>query len=228
METASALGMKRGTAGTSKAHACPHGRQHGPGSRGGIDTIAAEEAGKNKVMKSLWTILLCLCMAISVAAQGGEFEVGGVAGYGGVIGEDVRDQSYGYGGAFFQTRLGRPEVKVDYEYHAWDRLGPLHMIGVGWLIQAKPRKSRPFFQVGWVWAFERHRVRGTFPGRLPDDPPVFVDRSITETLQGLALGAGVTLDVGNRFFIRPELRWRGLGPGPMMMFLPAVSVGVRF
>jgi len=153
-------------------------------------------------------------------------EISGTAGFGSVWGEDVETQTLAFGGASFMLKIIRPEVKIDYEYVPWDRKGRLHMIGAGWLIQGS-KNMRPFFQFGWTWGFERYHVQGTFPGRLPGDLPIYVNRNFTEILHGPALSAGFTIPFRREMFVRPELRWKFITPGPMMMLLPAVSFGWR-
>jgi hypothetical protein len=109
----------------------------------------------------------------------------------------------------------------------WDRPGRLHLIGAGWLIQGEQKDLRPFVQIGLAWGFERYHWQGTFPGRLPGDPPVYVDRDFTERFHGPALSAGFTVGIRRRMFLRPEVGWKFIAPGPMMLFFPAVSFGWR-
>jgi hypothetical protein len=148
---------------------------------------------------------------MTTIAAAADLEVSGAAGFGYVTGEaeDVRAGYIPGFGVSISSRLGRPEIKVDYEYINWDRNGNLHMVGVGWLIQAEPQKIRPFFQAGWTFGIER------FSGA-------------TDKFQGLALSTGLTISTGTRLFVRPEFRWRLIGPGPMMMAAPAVALGYRF
>ena len=83
------------------------------------------------------------------------------------------------------------------------------LIGAGWFIQSDPKPTRPFFQIGWVFGID------------PD--PRFADK-----FMGLAVSAGLTRSIGSRFFIRPELRWKMIGPGPMMLTMPVVGGGFSF
>jgi hypothetical protein len=139
-------------------------------------------------------------------------DVSAVAGYGHIGGEaeDVRSQSAAVVGASLNTRLG-PEIKIDYENVRWDRNGSLHLLGVGWLIQSAPKRTRPFFQIGWVLGIESAGPSGS-----------------RDKFQGLAAAAGFTQNIGSRFLIRPELRWKLIGPGPIMLTIPALSAGYRF
>ncbi|PYS54373.1 MAG: hypothetical protein DMG13_08425 [Acidobacteria bacterium] len=172
-------------------------------------------------------LVVFLQLANSVAAQG--IEISSPAGFGHVDGEDVSGQYIPVFGVSASGKLGRPEIKVDYEYINWNRGGGnLHMIGFGWLIQAHRPSIRPFFQLGWTFGIQRSHFEGTVPGRLPGDPPQFINVTDTDKFQGLALSAGVTFPLQKRFFLRPEFRWRVIGPRPMMFSLPSLSAGWRF
>jgi hypothetical protein len=82
------------------------------------------------------------------------------------------------------------------------RSGLVHSVG--------PWTGSAVLQVGRVFGYEP--VRG--------NPAVW--------FQGLALSTGVTAAVNERFFVRPEVRWRLIGPGPIMLTTPVVSAGYRF
>ena len=170
--------------------------------------------------------MVCSLLFVSLApAQDREVSV--IGGLGHADGEDVSDEWFSMAGASFSARLWRPEIKVDYEHLNLDRTGNLHFIGVGWLIQKHTTKVRPFFQWGVLAGFQRQRFTGTI-GRPPNFPPVFVDRTFTNALGGVALSTGFSVDFRGQFFIRPELRWRVVGPGPFMVTTPAISLGYRF
>jgi hypothetical protein len=173
-------------------------------------------------------VLILLSMTTLAAAA--DVEISGAAGFGYVTGEaeDVRAGYIPGFGVSMSSRLGRPEIKVDYEYINRDRTGNLHMMGVGWLIQAEPQKIRPFFQAGWTFGIERSYIQQVVPGPGPNDPPIVFSRTATDKFQGLALSTGLTISTGARLFVRPEFRWRLIGPGPMMIAMPAVTLGYRF
>jgi hypothetical protein len=158
--------------------------------------------------------LLCVVFLIlGVAADGWsrQTQLSGIGGYGHITGEDVRSQFAPTVGASLNLRLIGPEIKIDYESVPWDRGGTLHLIGAGWFIQSEPKPTRPFFQIGWVFAIE------------PDARFVSANK-----FMGLAASAGLTRSLGSRFFIRPELRWKMIGPGPIMLTMPVVSAGFSF
>jgi len=138
-------------------------------------------------------------------------QLSGLGGYGNITGEDVRVQFAPTVGASLNLRLIAPEIKIDYEYVPWDRQGALHLIGAGWFIQSDPKPTRPFFQIGWVFAAET------------DARFVSADK-----FMGLAASAGLTRSIGSRFFIRPELRWKMIAPGPIMLTMPVVGGGFSF
>jgi hypothetical protein len=155
----------------------------------------------------------CLCAVLfifGVATDGrARQEVSGIAGYGRITGEseDIRGQFAPTVGASLILRLHRPEIRIDYENVLWDKNGRLHLVGAGWFIQSRPKAIRPFFQLGWMLGVERNSTQG---------------------FQGLAVSAGVTRDVGGRIFIRPEVRWKLIGPGPIMLITPMIGAGYRF
>src|SRR5262245_38629590 len=101
-------------------------------------------------------IVAVVSVILGVASDGccRQTQVSGIGGYGHITGEDVREQFASTVGVSLNLRLYRPEIKIDYEYVPWDREGALHLIGAGWLIQADPKPTRPFFQIGWVFGAE--------------------------------------------------------------------------
>ena len=166
-----------------------------------------------KYLLSLLILLVCLAPPNMATAQ--NVEVSGTGGYGHVAGEDVRDQNIPLVGISASARLAGPEIKVDYEYINWNRSGGnLHMIGFGWLIQSRRPTVRPFFQFGWTFGIARSHFEGLLPSPRPGEPPRFVSVTDTDKFQGLSLSAGVTFPMQGRFFLRPEFRWRMIGPGP--------------
>ena len=156
-------------------------------------------------------IVVFLILGIAADGLARQTQLSGIGGYGRIEGEDVREQSAAAVGVSWNLRLFGPDIKIDYEYIAWDREGPLHLIGAGWLIQGDPKPTRPFFQFGWVFGIE------------PESSPRVADK-----FMGLAASAGFTGSIGSRFFIRPELRWKMIGPGPMMFVMPVVGTGFSF
>ena len=169
-------------------------------------------------------MLVILLLSADAFAQ--DREISATAGVGHVDGEDANDQWFSMLGLSFSARLWRPEIKIDYEHLDWDRTGNLHVIGVGWLIQKRATKLRPFFQWGILGGVQRQRFSGTI-GR-PDFAPLSVERTFTNAFTGVALSTGFTADVRKQFFIRPEVRWKIIGPGPFMVTVPTVSAGYRF
>jgi hypothetical protein len=168
-------------------------------------------------------------------ALASDLEASATGGYGRVGGEneDIAAQWAPLVGASFKFRLLAPEIKIDYEHLNWkERPANLHMIGVGWLIQFRSGQTRPFVQVGWTFGIERSHFEGLVkiqPGvPVPGNEPVFMSITTTDKFQGLAVSSGITRTVGKDFFIRPELRWRLIGPGPIMLTVPAVTLGYRF
>jgi hypothetical protein len=171
----------------------------------------------------------------AVRLSGADIEVSASGGYGHIGGEaeDVSAQFAPLLGLSFSAPLGRLQVKTDYEHVNWkDRPGNLHMLGVGWLIQRRSGTTRPFFQVGWALGIERSHFEGFVPTAsgvpVPMHPIVFVSRTNTNTFQGLALSGGITKSLGKGFFVRPEVRWRLIGPGPIMLTVPTVTLGRSF
>jgi hypothetical protein len=156
-------------------------------------------------------ILWWFCAALDCAAQDVEISVAG--GWIDVDQDDATSANAGWVGSSFKVRIRRPEIKVDYE--TFRRNYPnarqrFHLVSAGWLIQTDPRRVRPFFFLGWTLGVQ------TSEGRQ------------NQGFQGLATAAGLTVSPSGKFFIRPELRWKLLGPGPMSLIEPGAAVGWQF
>jgi len=100
-----------------------------------------------------------------------------------------------------------------------------HLLSVGYVVQSRSERVRPFFRVGVAGGVERSGPRAPSPGV----PASVYGRIFTSTRGGLFVGAGATVDVRKAFFIRPQLNCYLLaGGGLNRLILPSVAVGWRF
>jgi hypothetical protein len=160
---------------------------------------------------ALLGVAVCV-LPISAQAQSG-MEISGTGGWLRASADDAAVVDGGWVGASFKARLGRPEIKVDYEFfhrNFTNEKESIHLIGAGWLVQRRSGRVRPFYQVGWTFGVQTS------------------DRHARSGLMGLALSAGLKANVTDRLFLSPELRWKLLGPGPMMLVEPGVTLGWQF
>ncbi len=103
-----------------------------------------------------------------------------------------------------------------------ERLTPVHRE----LVQGGEVRPDPAVLSGW-------------PGRRIHALPVQLLRAAAgaqalprlrrhRTYYGLAFGAGASVTLSGRFFLRPEIQLKMLGPGPFIIVLPALGAGFRF
>jgi hypothetical protein len=157
------------------------------------------------------TVAVIDAFPLMLHAQGiREVEAGAGVGITRISGDDIAPQAVWHVGLFFKARVGAPELEIDYE-RIDRRLAVLHAVSGGWLIRGTPKTVRPFFQFGATVARQN-------PGTLV----------AARTLFGPSLAGGVAGSIGEHVVIRPELRWKFLLPGPMMLVQPSVGIGWRF
>ena len=174
------------------------------------------------IRRSTGPLLLALCAA--AAAQAQDIEVSVAGGWGRVVQDDSARRDIDWAGASFKTRLGRPELKVDYETFTrtfTNEKERFHLFTAGWMIQSDRRRVQPFFLVGWTLG-----VQNSTRDLGPTSPPV--PRHSRNGVMGLALSGGASLGSRGPFFVRPELRWKLLGAGPISILQPGLSAGWRF
>jgi len=148
-------------------------------------------------------------------AQISDPEISGTIGRTQVTGDDVRKHYVTSLGVSFKARLGepklgKPQVKVDYELFNGSFWMDYALTG-SWFIQSERERKRfrPFFQLG-----------ATYGATVspPDDFKLF----------GVSLGTGFTNVIRDGLFVRPELRFKVLGRSATVLLQPAFSIGWQF
>src|SRR5688572_13180450 len=136
---------------------------------------------------SLAVLAAGFCFAPNVAQAQSDFEISGTAGGLHASADDAVSVYSGWVGASFKARLGRPELKVDYEFFRRNfstARQSVHLIGAGWLVQRRSGRVRPFYQVGWTFGVETSDR----------------NRNSRNGFMGIALSAGLKANVTDRLF----------------------------
>jgi hypothetical protein len=147
-------------------------------------------------------------------------EIAGNASLGAVISDEGNPSTTGGVGA----SLGWPvnskhKLQFDYDFAAVRFPFDSHFLTASYVLQGKPSRVRPFFQIGGGVEIQKFDHPSFLPHGFPFDN--------TRTNLALVFGGGASIDVGKRFFIRPELRSYAVF-GPALFVLPMLTVGARF
>ncbi len=171
---------------------------------------------------SLRRLLLTALFPGALLAQSADVSVvggGGVAG-----GEDQDTQGVlAVGASVGLPHATRHRFQFDYLFnHVQNGFEDRHFVTLSYVVQGTAGRTRPFFQIGAGVVF---RTVGSFlvgspPSQRLIDPP-------NENSFAVLFGGGTTIDMSQRFFIRPEVRLYG-HVGPTLSVLPAIGVGWRF
>jgi hypothetical protein len=108
-----------------------------------------------------------------------------------------------------------------FEYNHWQLAGVrnnptmLDLAGAGLRIQGKGRRVRPFFDIGVVG------------GREQLQRNLYLGPSESRGVRGMLLGGGATIDIGKRWYVRPQLKLAAVSEGYVTGWFGA-SVGYRF
>lgn len=150
------------------------------------------------------------------AARGQNLEISGSGGLGVAGGGGGGISFAGSAGASFGLLLTPShEVRLDYAFVnvRRDSLGRHFAMG-SYVLQSSTGSRRPFVQFG----------AGLVRAGRKD---VFSGPSGGEHGLGGLVSVGITVDIGKRLFVRPELRsyWY---KGPAVSVLPGIAVGLRF
>lgn len=151
-------------------------------------------------------------MAEPLYAQGpnSNIEIGVGAGRTRVSGDDIRTQD---GLGSFQLTVGIPLGlrAVRFSYRQTDReLALLRRVTAGWLMEFGRRSWRPFLEPGWTFSSQS-------PGAVASG-----------TMTGPHVSTGLTVDLTERLFVRPELSADLQLRGPMLLREAWLAVGLRF
>lgn len=165
--------------------------------------------------------LVIFTVLAAVLAFGQKVDLGVVGGFGGVAVEDNAGGGFGMFGAevcaFSSSRFA-----LFGEYHHWERAGgtgeikSADLAAGGLRVQGRGR-VRPFFDVGLGGGRDHYTVTfANAPGEIR-----------SHDLWGLALGGGVAIHIGKRFYLRPQVRTFALS-GLHFFTAGAVGFGYRF
>ncbi len=167
------------------------------------------------------TICLVLLAGLPHSLAGQTTEVAGNAGLGALISDEgANASSTGSLGA----SIGWPansNHKIQFDYSFADVRFPFdsHFLTVSYVLQGKSPGVRPFFQIGAGAEIQKFEDPPFLPPGIPFDN--------SKTNFALVFGGGASIDLGKRFFIRPELRSYAVF-GPAVFLLPMLTVGARF
>jgi len=115
---------------------------------------------------------------------------------------------------------GRSGVFLEYSH--WQLTPPggktsaLNYVAGGLRIQGKNRHVRPFFDIGVAI------------GQYDGNPHDFVHKSESFGTGGIACGAGVSISIGKRLYLRPQVRMAGGLPKGVVVGSFSVGAGYRF
>ena len=131
-----------------------------------------------------------------------------------IVQDDAGDASSSWGGVGFarETESGAGAFFVTYEHFRRSYPGDaqrFHAVAAGWRFQMRRPAVRPFVEVGWVVASQQS-------GR--ED----------EAFHGPGAAAGLTVRLRAGLFVRPQVRLKILGPGPLVTTQGGVAVGWQF
>jgi hypothetical protein len=170
--------------------------------------------------KALLVAVLFLSSGLLHSLAGQTVEIAGNASLGAVISDEGNPSTTGGVGA----SLGWPvnskhKLQFDYDFAAVRFPFDSHFLTASYVLQGKPSRVRPFFQIGAGVEIQKFDHPSFLPRGFPFDN--------TRTNLALVFGGGASIDVGERFFIRPELRSYAVF-GPALFVLPMLTVGARF
>jgi hypothetical protein len=178
-------------------------------------------------------VLLCVAafslLGGSFPARSQSYELAAGVGRGVANADDIQTVAASSANVSFKARLGRPELRFGYDVLFGHDSFPngLHIGTVAWFIQTRSGRTRPFFQFGAAAAGIRQRTRAEYP--QPDGTVQVIEHKETRFVVGPSIGAGLTVDLSKRVFLRPEIRLNFLvGSTIMTTVVPAISIGYRF
>ncbi len=166
-------------------------------------------------------ILALILMAGPRSSLTGQtLELAGNASLGALISDEGNASSTGGFGA----SVGGPvhsRHKIQFDYSFADVRFPIdsHFLAVSYVLQKQSPGVRPFFQIGAGTEIQKFHRPSFLPPAFPFD-----DRKANFAL---VFGGGASIDLGERFFIRPELRAYAVF-GPAVFLLPTLTVGAKF
>ena len=163
-------------------------------------------------------MIVLLFVFLSAILSAGDISV--VAGGGAVKAEDESSRGTAVVGASAGwPYASRHRLQADYLYSSLSGTAARqHFLTGSYIVQGKQRRVRPFFQVGaGISVF--------------DYAPFFVGSRTfdIDSATGFAvvLGGGATVDIGERFFVKPQVRLYA-DEGLSASVLPMIGFGWRF
>jgi hypothetical protein len=165
--------------------------------------------------RNTWIFVALIAIsAVHVSAQ--NLQVSAIGGLGVASGSGQRTSFAGGGGASAGWLLSeRSGIRFDYFYaDVRAENSTRHFVTGSYVLQQRSGRTRPFLQIGGGLVRSNRKDNLNSPSGGSND------------FAGL-VGAGVTIDIGRTFFVRPEFRtyWYA---GPTVAVLPGVSVGWHF
>jgi hypothetical protein len=99
-----------------------------------------------------------------------------------------------------------------------------HLFTGSYVVQTRSGRTRPFFQAGAGIVHRRFHTAATF---LEGAAVRYTHVVETDTSLSFLVGAGITIDLGQSWFVRPQVRGY-MYVGPTWLLLPSIAFGYRF
>jgi hypothetical protein len=172
------------------------------------------------VRKVLPVLALFLMTGLLRSLAGQTVEVAGNAALGALISDEGNASSTaGVGASVAWPANSNHKIQFDYGFADVRFPFDSHFLTVSYVLQGKSPGVRPFFQIGAGAEIQKFEDPPFLPPGFPFDN--------SKTNFALVFGGGASIDLGKRFFIRPELRSYAVF-GPAVFLLPMLTVGARF